>query len=126
MTSLLLFVLIGRTADVNVDVECFMTVHTVIILEDILRQRNMSDPEDRARIGAENRLLAKLKIKCKECNRRMRTGYQEGKRYYYCNSNDHIDAMPRMVWVDTPPNWLDWQADTELASEKETNKDPKD
>ena len=129
MISLLRFVLIGKTAEVNVAVECFMTVHTAIILEDISRQKNMSSQGgegDLARIAAENRLLATLKIKCKECNRRMRTGYQEGRRYYYCDSNDHIDAMPRMVWVDTPPNWLDWQLDIELPGKKKDNKSSED
>jgi len=41
MISLLLFVLIGKTAEPNVAVECFMTVHTVIIHVDTLRERNM-------------------------------------------------------------------------------------
>ena len=107
MISLLLFVLIGRTADVNVVVECFMTVHTVIILGDISRQRNMSKPkhtpEDYARQAAETKLLQKLTIKCKECNARMSSGLQEGNRYYYCGNNTgHEDNLDRYVWVKMP------------------------
>jgi len=107
MISLLLFVLIGRTADVNVVVECFMTVHTVIILGDISRQRNMSErkhtPEDYARQAAETKLLQKLTIKCKECNARMSSGLQEGNRYYYCGNNTgHEDNLDRYVWVKMP------------------------
>ena len=103
MISLLLFVQIGRTAELNAVVECFMTVHTAIIHADILRQRNMSRPEDYAREAAETKLLKKLKIKCKECNARMSTGLQEGNRYYYCgNNSDHEDNLDRYVWVKMP------------------------
>ena len=105
MIFLLRSVLIGKTADLNVVVECFMTVHTVIILEDILRQRNMSKhtPEDYARQAAETKLLKKLKIKCKECDARMSTGLQEGNRYYYCGNNTrHEDNLDRYVWVKMP------------------------
>ena len=107
MISLLLFVLIGKMVELNVVVECFMTVRTVIILEDILRQRNMSErihtPEDYARQAAETKLLKKLKIKCKECDARMSTGLQEGNRYYYCGNNTrHEDNLDRYVWVKMP------------------------
>ena len=107
MTSLSRFVLIGKTADPNVAVECFMTVHTVIILGDISRQRNMSErihtPEDYARQAAETKLLKKLKIYCKECNTMMSTGLQEGNRYYYCGNNTgHEDNLDRYVWVRMP------------------------
>lgn len=103
MISLLLFVQIGRTAELNAVVECFMTVLTVIILGDISRQRNMSRPEDYAREAAETKLLQKLKIKCKECNQRMSTGLQEGNRYYYCGNNvEHEDHLDRYVWVKMP------------------------
>ena len=112
MTFLLPFVLIGKTADVNVAVECFMTVHTVIIHADILRQRNMSRPEDYAREAAETKLLKKLKIKCKECNARMSTGLQEGNRYYYCGNNTkHEDNLDRYVWVKMP-EYLDLETDS--------------
>ena len=107
MIFLLRSVLIGKTADLNVVVECFMTVHTVIILEDISRQRNMSKPkhtpEDYPSHSAETKLLKTLKIKCKECNARMSTGLQEGNRYYYCgNNSDHEDNLDRYVWVKMP------------------------
>ena len=39
MTSLLLFVLIGRMEDLNVVVECSMTVHIVIIPGSILKTK---------------------------------------------------------------------------------------
>jgi hypothetical protein len=78
--------------------------------------------KDKARHTAEDRLLNTLHIKCKECDGRMRAGRQEGIRYYQCdNAAGHKDNMIRVVWVETPPNWLDWQLDSELASEKETD-----
>ena len=127
MIFLLPFVLIGKTAELNVVVECFMTVHTVIILEDILRQRNMSErihkPEDYAREACETKLLNTLTIKCKECNARMSTGLQEGERYYYCGNNTgHEDNLDRYVWVKMP-KYLDLEGEfnTELSGDKETN-----
>ena len=73
---------------------------------------------DSAREGAEDKLLATLIIKCKECNERMSWGRQEGKRYYMClNNRGHEDTLDRFVWVDMP-NYLDWEFDTELTSQK--------
>lgn len=66
----------------------------------------MSD--NSAREGAEDKLLKTLNIKCKECNARMSTGRQEGKRYYLCENNTaHEDNLDRMVWVDMP-KYLDF------------------
>jgi formamidopyrimidine-DNA glycosylase len=49
---------------------------------------------------AEAELLNQISIKCKECNKRMRTGLQEGRRYYYCGNNkDHKNNQDRMVYV---------------------------
>jgi hypothetical protein len=76
---------------------------------------------DSAAEGAEDRLLATLQIKCKECGARMKWGRQEGKRYYMClNNTGHEDNLDRMVWVDMP-SYLDWEFDTELSSEKKTD-----
>ena len=59
--------------------------------------------KDKARHSAEDKLLAKLFIKCKECDARMSTGRQEGKRYYYCGNNTgHEDNLDRYVWVEMP------------------------
>ena len=84
--------------------------------------------KDKARHSAEDKLLAKLFIKCKECDARMSTGRQEGKRYYYCGNNKgHEDNLDRYVYVDMPKYLLDdaiyleREFDTELSSEKETN-----
>jgi hypothetical protein len=61
----------------------------------------MSDQS--AREGAEDKLLATLFIKCKECDRRMSTGRQEGKRYYFCGNNtEHADFLDRYVYVEMP------------------------
>ena len=77
----------------------------------------MSD--NSAREGAEDKLLATLKIKCKECGARMKTGRQEGKRYYMClNHKGHEDYQDRFVWVDMP-DYLDWEFNTELTGQKE-------
>ena len=74
--------------------------------------------KDSAAEGAEDRLLATLQIKCKECGARMKTGRQEGKRYYMClNNTGHEDNLDRMVWVDMP-SYLDWEFDTELSGQK--------
>jgi len=73
---------------------------------------------DSAADGAEDRLLATLAIKCKECGERMSTGRQEGKRYYMCvNNKGHEDNLDRMVWVDMP-SYLDWEFDSKLSSQK--------
>ena len=79
--------------------------------------------KDKARHNAEDKLLAKLHIKCKECDARMSTGRQEGKRYYYCGNNrGHKDNLDRYVWVEMPEYLsLEGEVDTELSSEKETN-----
>lgn len=77
--------------------------------------------KDSAAEGAEDRLLATLKIKCKECDARMSTGRQEGKRFYFCgNSAGHEQNMDRYVWVEMP-DYLDWEFDSKLSSEKETD-----
>ena len=79
--------------------------------------------KDKARHSAEDKLLAKLHIKCKACDARMSTGRQEGKRYYYCGNNTgHEDNLDRYVWVEMPQYLsLDGEFDTKLSSEKETN-----
>lgn len=83
---------------------------------------NLKKNKDYMRESTEDKLLDKLHIKCKECDGRMRAGRQEGIRYYQCdNAAGHKDNMIRVVWVETPPNWLDWQLDSELSSEKETD-----
>ena len=77
--------------------------------------------DDSAREGAEDRLLATLIIKCKECEKRMSTGRQEGKRYYLCDNNkEHKDNLDRFVWVDMPA-YLDWEFDTKLSGQKKTD-----
>lgn len=80
--------------------------------------------KDKARHDAEDKLLAKLFIKCKECEERMSTGRQEGKRYYFCGNNTgHEDNLDRYVWVEMPEYLsLEGEFDTKLSSEKETNK----
>jgi len=61
-----------------------------------------------AQDGAEDKLLATLTIKCKECDARMSWGRQEGKRYYMCTNNEgHADNLDRFVWVDMP-TYLDF------------------
>ena len=79
--------------------------------------------KDKARHTAEDKLLAKLHIKCKECDARMSTGRQEGKRFYYCGNNkEHEDNLDRYVWVEMPEYLsLEGEFDTKLSSEKETN-----
>ena len=79
--------------------------------------------KDKARHAAEDKLLAKLFIKCKECDARMSTGRQEGKRYYYCGNNtEHEDNLDRYVWVEMPEYLsLEGEFDTKLSSEKETD-----
>ena len=76
---------------------------------------------DSAAQGAEDALLATLVIRCKECNARMSTGRQEGKRYYLCDNNKaHEDYLDRFVWVDMP-DYLDWEFDSKLSSKKKTD-----
>ena len=79
--------------------------------------------KDKARHNAEDKLLAKSFIKCKECDARMSTGRQEGKRYYYCGNNTgHEDNLDRYVWVEMPQYLsLEGEFDSKLSSEKETN-----
>ena len=79
--------------------------------------------KDKARHNAEDKLLAKLFIKCKECDARMSTGRQEGKRYYYCGNNTgHEDNLDRYVWVEMPEYLsLEGEFDTELSSEKKAD-----
>jgi hypothetical protein len=77
---------------------------------------SMSDQS--AREGAEDKLLATLVIKCKECDARMSSGRQEGKRYYLCDNNTaHADNLDRFVWVDMP-SYLDWEFDSKLTGQK--------
>ena len=89
---------------------------------------NLKKNKDYMRESTEDKLLAKLHIKCKECDARMSTGRTEGKRYYYCGNNKgHEDNLDRYVYVDMPKYLLDdaiyleRELDTELSSEKETN-----
>lgn len=68
-----------------------------------LRGRMSDNLKEQAREACETKLLAKLQIKCKECNARMSTGLQEGNRYYYCGNNTgHEDNLDRYVWVQMP------------------------
>ena len=94
---------------------------------------NLKKNKDYMRESTEDKLLAKLHIKCKECDARMSTGRQEGKRFYYCGNNkEHKDNLDRYVWVEMPEYLADdailvnvtpseRKVDTELSSEKETN-----
>ena len=118
MIFLFVLSLTGKMEDANVVVECFMIVNTVIAPGVTLKTRGKRMSDDSAREGAEDRLLATLVIKCKECGERMSTGRQEGKRYYLCDNNKgHADNLDRFVWVDMP-SYLDWEFDTKLSSEK--------
>ena len=84
---------------------------------------------DKIKLHAEDKLLSKLTIKCKECDAVMSPGRQDGERYYHCRNNGgHEDNLDRVVWVNMPP-YLDLESgdlDIELSSKQETNKDPKD
>ena len=84
---------------------------------------NLKKNKDYMRESTEDKLLAKLHIKCKECDARMSTGRQEGKRYYYCGNNTGHEAnLDRYVWVEMPKYLdLEGEIDTKLSSEKETN-----
>lgn len=53
------------------------------------------------RIQAEERILGKILIKCKICDRNMRRERQDGKVYYYC------DHCRRCVWIEMP-EYLDF------------------
>ena len=84
---------------------------------------NLKKNKDYMRESTEDKLLQTLFIKCKECDERMATGRQEGKRYYFCGNNTgHEDNLDRYVWVEMP-KYLDLEGEinTELSSEKETN-----
>ena len=82
---------------------------------------NLKTNKDYMRESTEDKLLAKLHIKCKECDARMSTGRQEGKRFYYCGNNTgHKDNLDRYVWVEMP-EWLEGELDTELSSEKKAD-----
>ena len=84
---------------------------------------------DKIKLHAEDKLLSKLTIKCKECDAVMSPGRQDGERYYHCRNNGgHEDNLDRVVWVNMPP-YLGSDPrdlDIELSSKQETNKDPKD
>ena len=84
---------------------------------------------DKIKLHAEDKLLSKLTIKCKECDAVMSPGRQDGERYYHCRNNGgHEDNLDRVVWVNMPP-YLELDSrdlDIELSSKQETNKDPKD
>ena len=82
----------------------------------------------RSRHDAEDSLLKTLTIKCKECDAIMRTGHQEGTRFYHCKNNmGHKDGLERFVWVDMP-DWLlsDGKTNTEFSCQKKADQDPKD
>ena len=83
----------------------------------------MKNDGTRLQRNAEDKLLAKLHIKCKECDSRMSTGRQEGKRYYFCgNSKGHEDNLDRYVWVQMPEYLsLEGEIDTELSSKKKAD-----
>ena len=84
---------------------------------------------DKIKLHAEDKLLSKLTIKCKECDAVMSPGRQDGERYYHCRNNGgHKDNLDRVVWVNMPP-YLELDSrdlDIELSSKQETDKDPKD
>ena len=83
---------------------------------------------DKIKLHAEDKLLSKLTIKCKECDAVMSPGRQDGERYYHCRNNGgHEDNLDRVVWVNMPP-YLESDSrdlDIELSSKQETNKDSK-
>ena len=83
---------------------------------------------DKIKLHAEDKLLSKLTIKCKECDAVMSPGRQDGERYYHCRNNGgHEDNLDRVVWVNMPP-YLGSDPrdlDIELSSKQETNKDSK-
>lgn len=45
---------------------------------------------------AEERILAKIQVKCQVCNGPMRRNRQDGKVYYFCN------GCKRAVWIEMP------------------------
>jgi hypothetical protein len=72
---------------------------------------NFDKNKDYMRESTEDKLLAKLHIKCKECNARMSTGRQEGKRFYLCTNHEgHADYLDRYVWVEMP-KYLDLEGE---------------
>jgi len=89
--------------DANAVVECSMIANTATAPDVTFTIRGKKMTKDSAAEGAEDRLLATLQIKCKECDERMSWGRQEGKRYYMCDNNKgHADNLDRFVWVDMP------------------------
>jgi len=109
MISLSQLLQTGKMEDANVVVECFMIVNTAIAPGVTLKTRGKKMTRDSAADGAEDKLLATLAIKCKECDARMSWGRQEGKRYYLCENNTaHADNLDRMVWVEMP-EYLDFK-----------------
>ena len=83
---------------------------------------------DKIKLHAEDKLLSKLTIKCKECDAVMSPGRQDGERYYHCRNNGgHEDNLDRVVWVNMPPylELVSRDLDIELSSKQETNKDSK-
>jgi predicted Zn-ribbon and HTH transcriptional regulator len=63
------------------------------------RKERISTPlGDKNRARAEEKILASLHIKCKECDYQMRRYRQDGKVYYHCDN-----CKPnRVVWIDMP------------------------
>ena len=51
---------------------------------------------------AEERILGKILVKCKICDRNMRRDRQDSKVYYYC------DDCRRCVWIEMP-EYLDFE-----------------
>jgi hypothetical protein len=110
---------IGKMEDVNAVVECSMIANTVIAPGVTLKIRGQKMTRDSVVNKKEDELLATLTIKCKECDARMSSGRQEGKRYYLCDNNTgHADNLDRFVWVNMP-EYLDWELDPKLSSQKE-------
>ena len=57
-----------------------------------------TDLSRKNRENAEDRILATLHIKCKECDFQMRRYRQDLKVYYHCDN-----CQPnRVVWIDMP------------------------
>ena len=104
--------------DANAVVECSMIANTATAPGVTSKIRGKKMTKDSAANGAEDKLLATLVIKCKECDARMSWGRQEGKRYYLCDNNKgHQDNLDRFVWVEMPA-YLDWEFDSKLSSQK--------
>ena len=86
------------------------------------------DGGDLKKLNAEDKLLSRLTIKCKECNAIMSPGRQDGHRYYYCRNNGgHEDNLDRVVWVNMP-HYLELESrdlDIELPGKQKADKDSK-